>query len=149
MKAPFLEDVEVGYEIPSLAKVPSNMQLFMFSAITWNRHRIHYDADFARDHDKLPNIVTHRALLGNFLTQMLSDWLQENGKIKRMEWSVRGSAFPGDRLTCRGKVGGIRREGDENIVECEIQIENQRGENIVPGKAEVIVASRESITTST
>ena len=149
MKVPFLEDIEVGYEIPSLTKSPSNIQLFMFSAITWNRHRIHYDADFARNHDKLPNVVTHRALLGNFLAQMLSDWLQENGKLKRLEWSVRGSALPGNQLTCRGKVATIRREEDEGTVECEVWIENQRGESIVPGKAEVIVTSRESAQTIT
>ena len=51
MEAPFFEDVEAGYEIPPLAKIPEHTNLFMFSAVTWNRHRIHYDADFARDHN--------------------------------------------------------------------------------------------------
>ena len=141
MEAPFFEDIEMGYEIPSLTKMPSNIQLFMFSAITWNRHRIHYDTDFARDHDKLPNILVQRPLLGCFLAQMLSEWLKENGKIKRLEWSNRGPAVLGDKLICRGRVVKKYRDGDEGIVECEVWIEKEGGENIVPGKAEVILAS--------
>lgn len=145
MEAPFFEDIGVGYEIPSVTKMPSNIQLFMFSAITWNRHRIHYDADFARDHDKLSNILVQRPLLGCFLAQMLSGWLKENGKIKRLEWTARGPAFPGDKLTCQGMVVRKYRDGEEPIIECEVWIEKEGGETIVPGKAVVILTSRESV----
>lgn len=141
MSGKYYQDIEPGQEIPSLEKTPSNVQLFMFSAVTWNLHRIHYDADFARDHEKLPNVVTPRPLLGSFLAQMLTGWLQENGTIRRMEWSVRGSAFPGDTVTCRGKVTGKRVEGDENLIDCEIWIENSNGDAIVPGKAEILIES--------
>jgi hydroxyacyl-ACP dehydratase HTD2-like protein with hotdog domain len=104
MATPFFEDVDIGGEIPPLGKTPGNLQLFMFSAATWNCHRIHFDADFAREHDKLPNVLTHRPLLGSFLCQLLTDWLGDNGRIVRLEWSNRGPAVPGDTLTCRGKV---------------------------------------------
>ena len=144
MEGPFFEDIEVGYEIPSITKTPSNVQLFMFSAITWNCHRIHFDADFAREHDKLPNILAHRPLLGSFLCQMLTDWLGDNGKIERLEWSNRGPAVPGDTLTCRGKVVDKCWRADKAIVECDVWIERSSGESIVPGKAEVVLASRDS-----
>lgn len=138
MKEPFFDEIQPLEEIPFLTKTPTNVQLFMFSAVSWNRHRIHYDADFARDHDELPNILVHRGLSGCFLAQMLSEWLGDNGKIKRLEWSNRGSAFPGDTLTCRGKVVKKHRKGDEHIAECEVWIENQKGEVIVRGQTEVI-----------
>ena len=63
----FFDNIAEGQEITPLIKIPDNIHLFMFSAATWNLHRIHYDADFARDHDDLPNILTHRPLLGSFL----------------------------------------------------------------------------------
>ena len=34
--------------LPELRVLPTPMQIFMFSAITWNRHHIHYSADAAR-----------------------------------------------------------------------------------------------------
>ena len=142
MDAPFFEDVEVSYEIPSITKTPDNLQLFMFSAVTWNCHRIHYDADFARDHDGLPNVLTHRPLLGSFLAQLLTDWLGRNGRLLRLEWSNRGPAVPGDVLTCRGKVTSKDRREGKAIVELEVWIEKANGETIVPGRAEVLLASR-------
>ena len=132
-----LAEINEGYEMPSLTKKPTNMQLFMFSAITWNRHLIHYNREFAQS-DGLPDVATHRALIGNFLAQMLTNWLGEAGKITKVEWSVRGNAVPGDSLTCRGKVIRKHAEGSRKLVECEIWVENQKGDTIAPGKAEVM-----------
>ncbi len=142
MSFPAFEDAEVGQDIPAIVKTPSNMQLFMFSAATWNLHRIHYDADFARDHDGLPNVLAHRPLLGSFLAQVLTDWVGDHGRLLGLEWSNRGPAVPGDRLTCRGRVTGKRREADRGIVECDVWVERENGEVIVPGKAEVALALR-------
>ncbi len=36
------EDVQEGTELPPLVKHPSNVQLFLFSTVTRNAHRIHY-----------------------------------------------------------------------------------------------------------
>ena len=138
----FYESVELGTEIPSLVKKPGNVDVFMFSAITWNVHRIHYDAGFARDHDKLPDVVVQRTLHGCYLAQLLTDWIGVEGTLKRLAWSNRGMAVPGDTLTCKGEVTGKQVKNDGNYVECEIWIENQRGERITPGSATVILPSK-------
>jgi len=143
MTAPCYEDIEVGQEIPAIVKMPSTMQLFMFSAATWNLHRIHYDADFAREHDHLPGVLAHRPLLGSFLAQVLTDWAGDGGRLLRLEWSNRGPAVPGDRLTCRGRVTGKRLEAGKGIIECDVWVEKENGDIIVPGKAEVALASRD------
>ncbi|XDZ65232.1 MaoC family dehydratase N-terminal domain-containing protein [Alphaproteobacteria bacterium LSUCC0684] len=38
---------------------PDHGQLFRFSALTWNTHRIHYDADHCRHTEGYPDIITH------------------------------------------------------------------------------------------
>jgi hydroxyacyl-ACP dehydratase HTD2-like protein with hotdog domain len=58
--------VAVGTKLGELVKKPDRRQLFMFSAITWNRHAIHYDRQSARE-EGLPDVVVQRALIGNFL----------------------------------------------------------------------------------
>ena len=136
---PFFEHVKVGSEISPVIKEITNVQIFMFSAMSWNRHRIHYDVDFARDHDKLPGVLAQRPLLGSFLAEMLFDWVGEHGRIKRLEWSNRGPAVPSDILTCHGRIVRKYVDGGEHLVEFEVWIENQRGENIVPGKAEIVL----------
>jgi len=130
-------EIVVGDIIPPLTKKPTYMQLFMFSAITWNRHLIHYNAEYAR-RDGLSDVATHRALLGNFLAQMLCDWIGDSGRIRRIEWNVRSTVVPGDTIICHGVVLARRIEGATKIAECDIWIENKNGENIAPGKCELI-----------
>lgn len=47
---------------------PDHIQLFRFSALTWNGHRIHYDADHCRRYEGYPDIITH----GPFTAMMLA-----------------------------------------------------------------------------
>ena len=46
-----------------------NATLFRYSALTFNAHRIHYDADYARDVEGYPNVIVH----GPFLATLLVD----------------------------------------------------------------------------
>lgn len=64
--------VAVGTKLSKLVKTPDRQQLFMFSAITWNRHAIHYNRQHARD-EGLPDVVVQRALVGNFLPNCWTD----------------------------------------------------------------------------
>ncbi len=43
-------------------RCPSPVELFRFSAITFNSHRIHYDAAYARDEEGYPGLVVHGPL---------------------------------------------------------------------------------------
>jgi len=141
-KTLFFEDIVVGTHIPQIIKKPTSVQLFMYSAVTWNTHRIHYDADFARDHDRFPGILVHGGLYGCFLVQLVTGWIRETGTLKRISWSDRGIAILGDTLTCQGIVTSKYVKQDEALVECDTWIENQRGEKISPGKATVILPMR-------
>ncbi len=44
--------------------------LFRYSALTLNGHRIHYDADYARDIEGYPGLVVHGPLLAQYLMLM-------------------------------------------------------------------------------
>ena len=48
---------------------PDEIDLFRFSAVTWNAHRIHYDADYARDVEGYPATVQN----GGLTMQLLLD----------------------------------------------------------------------------
>ena len=53
----------------------STVQLFRYSAVTFNGHRIHYDPDFARAHEGYPGLVVHGPLLALLLTQVADEVL--------------------------------------------------------------------------
>ncbi|MDF0602974.1 MaoC family dehydratase N-terminal domain-containing protein [Psychromarinibacter sp. C21-152] len=49
--------------------------LFRYSALTFNGHRIHYDADYARDTEGYAGLVVHGPLLAQLLIHMAEDAL--------------------------------------------------------------------------
>jgi hydroxyacyl-ACP dehydratase HTD2-like protein with hotdog domain len=130
----FWDEIATGTTLPELVKVPTPMQLFMFSAVTWNRHLIHYNTEFALS-DGLRNVAVHRALIGGFLAQMLADWVGERGSVATLEWSVRGSAAIEQPLTLGGTVTGKRELDRRRLVDCEIWAQNHEGQTIAPGTA--------------
>lgn len=126
------DTVAVGTELGILVKKPDCQQLFMFSAITWNRHAIHYNRQSAID-EGLPDVVVQRALIGNFLAQLLDQWMQYRGEIQRLEWKVLRSAVPGDTLTCSGVVKKIFNEQDHRLIDCDLEMVNQEADAIANG----------------
>ena len=135
------DGVAVGAELGKLVKKPDIRQLFMFSAITWNRHTIHYNRQCARN-DGLPDIVVQRALIGNFFAELLDRWTQDRGDILRLEWKIVHSAFPGDTLTSSGVVRNKSIEGGETLIECGLEMVNQDDDLIADGAGTVRLPSK-------
>ena len=138
----YYEDVEVGTGIPTLEKRLSNAQLQMYSAIQRNVHRIHYDQVFARSEEH-PDVIVQGPLYGAFVVQLVTDWIGDEGFLKRISYSNRGRGIPGDVLTCKGKVTKKYEQDGQHFVECEVWEENQRGEVLVPASALGILPSHQ------
>lgn len=138
----YYEDVEVGAELPPLIKAPTTEQLVKWAGASGDYYQIHYDKDFAQSIG-LPGIIVHGRLKSSLLAQLLTNWINDEGTVKKISVQHRGMDFPGEQITCRGRVTEKYVRGDEYIVECEIWVENARGERTVPGSAVVALPSRE------
>jgi hydroxyacyl-ACP dehydratase HTD2-like protein with hotdog domain len=125
--------------IPELVVCPDHMQIFMFSAITWNRHSIHYSKDAAVS-DGLPDIVVQRGLIGNFFARLMTNWIGESAELYKLAWKVNRSAFPGKDIVCRGKVKVKIDSEHEKYLVCEVTASNKNDELIASGEATVVFA---------
>jgi hydroxyacyl-ACP dehydratase HTD2-like protein with hotdog domain len=128
--------IEPGTKIKKITKYPDYRHIFMFSAITWNRHMIHYNQEQARKEGHR-NVVLQRALLGNYLAQCVTGWIGEQGTLSRLEWKVRQSAFAGDELVCQGEVTQTEVDKDKSVLTCALEILNQQKNVIVTATAQV------------
>ncbi len=137
----FCEDITVGSEIPALVKQPTTRQLVMWAGASGDFNPIHYDKDFALERG-LPGVVVHGQLAGCFLGQMVTDWLGDEGGLKKLSLSYKGMNFPGEALTCKGMVTKKYIEDDQHLVVLSIWVENPRGEKTVSGTAVVSLPSR-------
>lgn len=102
-----------------LAITPTATQLFMFSAITWNRHQIHFNLNQAKE-EGFPAVAVQRGLLGNFLARLVTEWGSDLATLERLQWKVQQSAFPNQQLECIGEVKGPASEAGLTAIELKI-----------------------------
>ncbi len=137
----YFEDVSPGDQIPDATALPTELQLFFFSAATNNGHRIHYDLPYAKT-EGLPNILVQGPLQAALLTKALTDWIGPGGRLTRIQIQNRGNAFPNEALYYGGVVVGKREEEGQLFVDCEIFERNESGAVLMPGTATVSLPRR-------
>jgi 3-methylfumaryl-CoA hydratase len=78
----------------------SNALVFRYSAITWNAHRIHYDADYARRDEGYPEAVQN----GGLTMQLIIDAALPHlpGRLTSFEARLTRPLWVGDRVTVQG-----------------------------------------------
>jgi len=148
----YYEDVEVGSEITPLAKIATTRMLVQWAGATGDFNPLHYEDDFATAMGVGAPIV-HGALKRAWLGQLMTDWIGGEGRLKKMSCQYRGMDYPrkmktidepldGETWRCRGKVTRKYEDGGDHMVECEIWVENGKGERMTPGSALVALPIR-------
>ena len=137
----YWEDVQEGMELPSLVVHPTTQQLVKYAGASGDFYQIHYDTAFAQG-TGLPGVIIHGALKGAFLGRMTTEWIGEHGTLRKLSCQYRGMDVPGDTLTCKGRVVKKYTEGGQHLVDCEIWLENGKGETTTPGAATVALPSK-------
>ena len=126
--------VSVGQELPQLVKGPiTKDHLKAYAAASGDPNPIHVDEEFARNAG-YAGVFAHGMLsmgwLGHFLVQAGGV-----GSIRKFRTRFAKLTWPGETITCRGRVTGVSDEGALRVVECEVWTENQEGERKLMGNA--------------
>lgn len=137
----YFEDVSEGTKLPILVKEPTHRQLVMYAGASGDYNVFHYDQDSARANG-LPDVVVHGALKSAFLSQMLTNWSNFDGELKKMKLRYSGMDVVGRLIFCKGEVIRKYVEDDLNLVECDIWTENADGDHTTTGTAIVALPSR-------
>ena len=156
----FWEDVVVGEEMPPLKKgTYSVTELFLFThgvLSTMRANRAHLEAEGSPDlggggRFDLEHAQKRRNMPGQFdfgpqrvcwLCQMVTDWMGDDGLLRKMHASVRHPNIVGDTNTVYGEVTKKYIEDDEHLVEVQVANQNQSGLATALGTAIVSLPSR-------
>jgi len=150
----YYEDVEVGSEVIPLAKIATTEMLVKWAGATGDFNPLHYEDAFAASQG-VGSPIVHGALKRAWLGHLMTDWIGEQGVLNRLSCQYRGMDYPrkmkdmatpeeGETWWCKGTVTKKYVEDDQHIVECDIWVENGKGEKTTPGTATVILPSREA-----
>ena len=137
----YVEDVQVGDELPPLVKGPlAQIQLTRYAGASGDFNPIHQDAEFARAAG-MGGVFAHGMLSMGFVAQALTDWAGA-GTVRRLGVRFAALVRLKDTVTCGGRVLAKTSKDDWHLVDLEVWAENQRGEKVVTGRATLALPSR-------
>jgi acyl dehydratase len=137
----FFEDLSKGDVLPELRRCPGAVTLFRFSAVSWNAHRIHYDAGYAA-REGYSGTLVHSQLHGCHLVQAVTDWMGPQGRLVRFSWQNRAVATSGSELVVRATVRELYEVTGVGHVEIDLEERDAAGTLCAAGQATVTLPSR-------
>lgn len=146
------EDIEVNSEITPLAKVTTTQMLVEFAGASGDFNPLHYDAAFAAAQG-VERPIVHGQLKRAWLVQLVTDWIGEKGFLKKFSCQFRGMDYPrpmktmeepqdGETWWCKGTVIKKYAEGNQYCLDCNVWVENGKGEKTTTGAATVVLPHR-------
>jgi acyl dehydratase len=129
-----------GEPLPTLTKTVTQAQIDAYADVSGDHNPIHINPEVARSVG-LDGTIAHGMLSMAFAGQVLTDWLAVSpghGRLGRLRVRFQAMVRPGDTLTCRGvlRASEASEEGKPQL--ADLWIENQRGERVLTGDADIV-----------
>ncbi len=144
MKKPQLhwEDVEVGAELGGFEIEINPRRAYLQISGSQDWYPIHHDPTFARKAGH-QDIFMNTGFIQAALVRVITDWMGDDGFLRKLYFEMRRQQRPGDTMVCKGKVTDRYRKDGEGLVELEVWAENAREGVTTPGRALVALPLRE------
>ena len=134
--------VQVGAELPPLTKEAiTRDHLKAYGAASGDPNPMHTDEEFARNAG-YRGVFAHGMLSMGWLGQFLVQAGGSPESVRKFRTRFAKLTWPGDVISCRGRVTGVRDEDGTRLVDCEIWTEDQTGERKVTGTATLALPLR-------
>lgn len=133
--------LEPGQEIEGAPFSPTRESIRAFCEASLDFNPLHLDDDYMRGSFGKTNfggIIMHGMNNFGVITRMLTDWLFLAGGIqRRLETRWKAAVKPGDTITPRATITGVRHTEKSRWATLDVQVHNQRGETVAVGEAMV------------
>jgi acyl dehydratase len=130
----YWSELRVGDDLPPLTKPAiDRVQIVRYASASGDFNRLHLDEPFAHALG-FPGLFAPGMLAMGFVGQLLTAWLRR-GHVRRLFARFVKIVWPGDELTCRGRIAELRRDAGACYADVELWAENQKGELVLKGQA--------------
>ena len=114
---------DVGDVLPPLRHTVTPFQLFRYSAVTWNPHRIHVDERYAREEGHA-GLALHSHLRAALALRAVTEGLGPAWRVARVAYRLRRPLYAPVELTYTARVAVV----NDGSVTLELIEENPSGE---------------------
>jgi hydroxyacyl-ACP dehydratase HTD2-like protein with hotdog domain len=120
--------------------VPTEIELFMYCAATWNTHRIHYDRDYARL-EGYRDLVVPGPMQAARLGQMVAEFAAANdGRLAAMSVRHHAPLYCNDAATMHADVASLGGTAEVPRVELALAVVDVTGAAATSGTATLVLS---------
>jgi acyl dehydratase len=137
----YFEDVKEGDELPPFTVENLTRGDFVkYAGASGDFTPLHYDQTFVESAG-IPTVFAMGMLNAGILSRLVADYAGlENLRRYKVRFATR--VWPGDSVTCKGKITKKTIENGEKIIEGDVQALNQKGEVAIQGSFRAALPSR-------
>ena len=139
----YFEEVKVGDELPPfVVENITRTDLVRYAGASGDFNPMHHDQTFAEAAGN-PTVFAHGMLSAGFLGKCVTDYVGVQN-LRRFKVRFATRVWPGDTVTCRGRVTRKYAAGGESRIDGELQALNRKGEVTIHGSFTAALPSRSS-----
>jgi acyl dehydratase len=132
-----LDQVQAGQQIPELPVDVTATTVVLGALASRDYRPMHHDKDFAVERNGVRNIFINTPNNAAFFERYITDWTGPKGRLGKIQFRMKDSVFPGDRMVFHGKVEKVETDevgcgwaslsvwltvGDKTTTECTARI---------------------------
>jgi peroxisomal enoyl-CoA hydratase 2 len=126
------DQVKVGDEIPAfVVEGVTRPDFVRYAGASGDFVPLHYDQDFVSKAG-IPTVFAQGMFTAGLLSKALTDYVGI-GQVRNFKVRFATRVWPGDVITCRGKVTGKSERNGERVIEGDLEVVNQKGEPAIKG----------------
>jgi acyl dehydratase len=133
------QELVIGDVVATFQRVPTLHNFNRFAAVNYEFVDHHMDDDAGR-RSGFPGVIGMGNLTFAWLHCMLRSAFGGRGRIESIECQFRSPVLRDDTVTCTATVASVTPDGKGTRVDLVLQVTNQRGEDLTPGSATVVIA---------
>jgi len=138
----YFEDVEVGQEVPAVERETDFMNWNRYAAVNDEFVYLHMDDEVAKAAGQ-GEAFGMGNLRWAYVVNALQDWIGDEAEVRELSMQFRAINQKHDVLTTQAVVTEKKVEDGENRVYLDVNVVNQDGVAGAPGKAVVVLPSRQ------
>jgi acyl dehydratase len=136
----YFEDIKEGEEAPVRSHVLDRTDLVRYAGASYDFNPMHHDEVKAKAAGQ-PSVFGHGMFSMGFLGTAITDFVGV-GNVRRYQVRFAKQTWPDEKLSTKIVVAGKRTDGDEHLVDLDVRLVNDDGEEKVVGSATAAVPSR-------
>jgi acyl dehydratase len=112
----------------------SRTQIVQYAGASGDYNPLHSDEVYTTQAAGYPSVFAHGMLTMGLTGKMLTNYVGP-GRLSKFGVRFTNQVWPGDSLTAKATVAGLRQEGGHHFVDLTLSTVNQDGKEVVQGSA--------------